>query len=362
MKRMKPEWKSFLIDNGAEYASEDEIEVQSYGNAERERRMTLSGTVLCDLSHLGMIEAYGEDAQTFLQGQTTNNIIHLNGSRSQLNALCNPKGRMLASFRAFKRGNTYYFVLSQDLLEDTLKRLQMYVMMSKITLEDGSESLVHFGLSGPQADDELKAALNACPDLMDQIIEKDGISILRTASPFPRFELYGELEPMQRLWEKLNVRCAPVGAESWRLLDILAGVPMIVQATKEAFIPQMVNFQLINGVSFHKGCYTGQEIVARTHYLGKQKRRLYRLQFKNGEQPSPADKLYSSSDDKGEPVGIIVSAAPHPDGGFSALAVLKIEFAEKDSGIFLEGNKNTLAEVHIPPYGFPVKPKEEDES
>jgi len=357
---MKPEWKSLLIDNGAEYASDDETEVQSFGNAERERRVTLSGTVLCDLSHLGMIEAYGNDAQTFLQGQTTNNIVHLDGARSQLNAMCNPKGRVLASFRAFKRKNTYYMVLPHDVLEDTLKRLQMYVMMSKVTLEDGSESLVRFGLSGPQASDELKAALGASPELMDQIIEKNGISMLRTASPFPRFELYGELEPMQQLWEKLNVRCAPVGAVCWRLLDILAGVPSVVQATKEMFIPQMINLQLINGVSFHKGCYTGQEIVARTHYLGKQKRRLYRLQFNQGEQPSPADKLYSASDDTDQQVGTIVTAAPHPDGGFAALAVLKIEFAKNTSGLFLASNKSALAEVQIPPYGFPVEPKEDN--
>jgi len=356
---MKPEWKSFLIDNGAEYADNNEIEVQSFGNAERERRVALSGTIICDLSHLGMIEAYGNEAQTFLQGQTTNNIVHLDGARSQINALCNAKGRMLATFRAFKRSHTYYLVLPQDLLEDTLKRLQMYVLMSKVTLEDGSESLVRFGLSGPQAGDELKAALGAYPDLMDQIIEKNGISIIRTASPFPRFEVYGELEAMQQLWEKLNVRCAPVGAECWRLLDILAGIPSVVQATKEAFIPQMANLQLINGISFHKGCYTGQEVVARTHYLGKQKRRLYRLQFKDGELPSPGDKLYSPQDDSGQPVGTLVTVARHPDGDVAALAVLKIEFAESDAGIILENDKNNMAKVHIPPYGFPVESKKE---
>ena len=192
---MKPEWKSFLIDNGAEYASENEIEVQSFGNAERERRVTLSGTVLCDLSHLGMIEAYGNDAQTFLQGQTTNNIVHLDGARSQLNAMCNPKGRVLASFRAFKRKNTYYMVLPHDLLEDTLKRLQMYVMMSKVTLEDGSESLVRFGLSGPQASDELKAALGASPGLMDQIIEKRASVFYAPAAPFRALNCTESLSP-----------------------------------------------------------------------------------------------------------------------------------------------------------------------
>ena len=352
---MKPEWKSFLLENGAEYACENELEVQSFGNPERERRASLNGTVLCDLSHLGMIEAYGDDAQTFLQGQTTNDIADLDNAHSQLNAICNPKGRMLATFRAFRRSNTYYLVLSRDLLEDTLKRLQKFIMMSKVTLGDGSESLVRFGLSGPQAEEELSQALNACPDTVDQMIEKDGVSILRTAGPLPRFELYAELEPMRQLWEKLNVRCAPVGAECWRLLDILAGIPGVVLATREAFIPQMANLQLINGVSFHKGCYTGQEVVARSHYLGKQKRRLYRLQFAAGKLPLPGDKLYSSSDGTGQAAGTIVTASPHPDGGFAALAVLKIEFAASDSGIYREDDKTILAEVHIPPYGFPVE-------
>ena len=355
---MKPEWKAFLIDNGAEFGDDNDYEVQSFGNPERERRVTLSGNVICDLSHKGLMQVYGADARTFLQNQLTNDINRVDERHSVLAAHCNPKGRVLALFRVFQRGDTFYLSTSRDVLEDSLQRLQKYVLMSKVTLEDANDALVRLGLSGPQAEEELQAAGLTVPEGDGGVEQVAGYSVIRLPGLFPRFEIYGELEPMQRLWDKLNVRCAPVGAPAWRLLEIMAGIPLVVKATEGLFVPQMINLDLIDGVSFTKGCYPGQEIVARTRYLGKLKRRMYRLHFDTDQLPAPGTPLYSPADETRQPIGHIVSAAPHPDGGVAALAVVTIRFVEAGAPLTLGAPDGLAGSLQYPPYEIPAPERE----
>ncbi len=348
---MKPEWKEILIDCGAEFNADNDCEVASYGNVARERRATLGGTIICDLSHVGLIQAYGDDTVSFLQGQLSNDVEQVDASHSQLAAFCNPKGRALASFRLFQREQTIYMTVACDLLEDTLKRLRMYVLRSKVTLEDGNDALVRFGLSGSTAEDELTQALGGYPDEIDSVMERKGVSVIRVPGPFPRFEMYGELDAMNRLWTALNVRCGPVGAENWRLLDILAGIPTVSLGTKEAFVPQMINFDIIGGISFQKGCYTGQEVVARMHYLGAPSRRMYRVHFDIDSVPEPGTKLFS--DDGEQSIGSIGMGAPFPDGGIETLAVLKIKYADGEHPVLLGSSDGAAGTVSPPPYDFP---------
>lgn len=348
---MKPEWKEILIDCGAEFNDDNDCEVVSYGNVARERRATLGGTIICDLSHIGLLQAYGDDTVAFLQGQLTNDVEQVDSSHSQLAALCNPKGRALASFRLFKREQTLYMTVACDLLEATLKRLRMYVLRSKVTLEDANDALVRFGISGNSAEEELEQALGGFPTALDDVQVLQDITVIRVPGPFPRFEIYGELDGMRRLWTALNVRCAPVGAENWRLLDILAGIPTISSGTKEAFVPQMVNLDAIGGISFQKGCYTGQEVVARMHYLGAPKRRMYRVHFDIDDVPAPGTKLFSTIDEQS--IGAVVMAAPHPDGGIETLSVLKIQYAEDDAPILLGSPDGAVGRALPPPYDFP---------
>ena len=153
---MKPDWKHFLVDCGAEFEGDSLV---SFGNPERERRIPPQGAILCDLSHFGLITVAGEDAATFLQGQLTNDIQQVTDTHSQLSAYCTPKGRVLATFFITKRQGMYYLSMAKDLLEPTLKRLRMYVMRSKVALEDASMSLVHFGFAAPDGDLRLKEIL-----------------------------------------------------------------------------------------------------------------------------------------------------------------------------------------------------------
>ncbi|MGB5178334.1 MAG: folate-binding protein [Gammaproteobacteria bacterium] len=322
---MKNDWKTFLTDAGAEFAAD---KVAHYGNPEQEQEVALSGLVFSDLGHLAVIAVHGADAQPFLQSQLSNDISQITDTRTQLDAYCTPKGRMLGLMRGFKQGGTYYLRLPQDTAEAVMQRLRMYVMRADVTLEDVTDNFVRIGISGEQAGEELGTALAAVPAEVDQVTHSADVTLLRVPGVQPRFEAYiSARDAACKLWDSLNVRGAPVGESAWRLLDILAGLPTIFAATSELFVPQMANLQLVNGVSFKKGCYPGQEIVARMQYLGTLKRRMFLGRIETDERVSPGDALFTAlaSD---QAAGRIVDAQPHPDGGQAALAIIQITAAQ----------------------------------
>lgn len=345
---MKQEWLEFLEQAGAEI---DNNKVNHFGNPDSELRVLHTGLVMADLSHLGLISAYGDDASTFLQGQLTNDINQVDLEHSQLSAYCTPKGRILSNFRIFKRQETYYLRLPQEQLESSLKRLQMFILMSKITMEDSTDSLVHIGISGPDADKHLQQFIPQIPDQDDGVSQCNDYTVIKLAGPHPRFEVYGELEPMTHLWQHMDVHAAPIGADAWSMLDILAGIPNIYPETSEAFVPQMINLQVINGVSFKKGCYTGQEVVARMQYLGKLKRQMYRIHIDTHNPVNPGDALYAADTTSGQGTGTIVDARPVPDDGYEALAVINISDAEQ-GGLKLTDENGPAITIKQLPYSL----------
>ncbi len=320
---MTPDWLTFLAQAGAVL---DDGRLAHFGNPERELRAALQGDILCDLSRQGLIAVSGEDAQTFLQGQLINDIRQVTPEHSQLSAYCSPKGRMLANFRIFQRDEAYYLHMPQEKLEPILRRLKLFILRAKVTLEDASDKLVHIGLSGPRAEALLSEASPPAPAGVGAAVQTQGLTVIRVPGDHPRYEVYGPLAPMETLWTELASQTIPAGAEPWRLLDILAGIPIIYTATTEAFVPQMANLQLLDGISFRKGCYTGQEIVARTHYLGTLKRRMYRAHVDTERRPPPGTELFSAQSGAG--AGKIVDACRHPEGGYETLAVVIIDSAE----------------------------------
>lgn len=356
---MKPEWKKFLIDCGAEFEDNGSGEhLVSFGNPELERRIPPQGAVLSNLSDRGLIEIHGEDAETFLQNQLTNDIRKVSEQTHQPSAWCNPKGRIISNFRIFKRGDSYFLAVAEDLLEHVIKKLRMYVMMSKVTIEDATESLIHFGFAGELAEQELqevldldckkdKAACQPVPKNPDQTLQYKTLSILRLPGTVPRFEVFGELSDAKKLWEHCNVKAAPVSSDGWHYLNILAGLPVITQASSEKWIPQMVNYIAIDGVDFKKGCYPGQEVVARLNYLGKTKRRMYHIQINMDTPPASNAAIASDSDDD---AGKILNAVINPEGKVEALAIIKI--AEADKPLHLADNKEATVEMLELPYSL----------
>ena len=318
---MNPTWKEFLINNGAEFEGETLI---SFGNPDRERRIPQQGNILCDLSHTGLISVHGSDAESFLQNQLSNDLKEVTESHSQLSSYNTHKGRMISTLRLLKRGDTYYLELSQSLIEVLLKKLRMFVMMAKVTLDDVSSSLIHFGYTGPQADSLLGDAIGNIPKNPNDSVQYKTLSITRLNGELPRFEILGELNDARTLWETLDVKAAAVSCDAWRYLNIVAGIPIITEENSTDWVPQMLNFELIDGISFTKGCYPGQEIVARLNYLGQTKRRTYRLSVETDQLPNIGDTITASTDDgKESDAGKVLNAVINPDGNVEMLAVLK---------------------------------------
>ncbi|MEZ5479260.1 MAG: folate-binding protein [Thiolinea sp.] len=337
---MKPDWKQFLIDRGAEF---DADTLLHFGNSERERRIPPQGAVLCDLSHIGLISASGADAATFLQGQLSNDIHKVTAERAQISSYSSPKGRAITTFQIALRQGVYYLSLSGDLLEPVLKRLRLFVMRSKVSLEDASESLVHFGYADPRGEQRLEAAVGAIPAQPLDVVQHGDLTIIRRAASVPRFEILGELDAARKLWETLGVHAACVGRGAWDYFEIEAGVAQVTAASTEAWVPQMLNLHLIDGISFNKGCFVGQEVVVRLKYLGKNKRQTYRLEVEHMAIPVPGTAV---TDAEGEEVGAVVNACLNPDGKVEALAVLKI--AEADKPLQLAGQPARLLELPYP--------------
>lgn len=299
---------------------------------------------ICDLSHFGLIKISGPDKRAFLQGQLTNDINAVSEELAQLSSYCSPKGRMLGSFWIFQRGDDLFLQLPQSRLPAILKRLQMFVLRSQVELEDVSNSLARFGLNGDCAE----ILLPYVPENEKASHTGDSVTVIRIPGETPRYELIGPPETMTALWKNASVRAKRVNRDYWALMDIRAGIPNVYDETVEAFVPQMANLQLLDGVSFTKGCYTGQEVVARMQYLGKLKRRMYRAHIDTEERPAPGTELFSPSSESGQGAGRIVDAAPAPDGGFEVLAVLQISSAEAGDLHLQSADGPTLTLMDLP--------------
>ena len=283
--------------------------------------------ILCDLSHLGLLEISGADAVTFLQGQVTNDVKLLTGTNAHYSAYCNPKGRMLALFLAFAHYDHLHLQLNRELLEPIMKRLKMYVMRSKVEIKDVSDSIIKFGLNGSQASSMLASMFSKIPSENYELISLDNGAILKLPSVNDdvRFEIFTDAVNAPLIWDALQNNCQIVEKPHWDWLEIQAGIPDIELKTQEQFVPQMLNLDILNAINFKKGCYTGQEIVARTHYLGSVKRRTYLAEItaeSQADAPQAGDKVLDSSHNE---MGQIVRIAPNLANGFDALIEMRIE-------------------------------------
>lgn len=308
-------------------------------------------SVLVNLSPLKLILVSGEDAEKFLQGQITNDIRNVSENRFQIAGHCTPKGRMLANFVVFRRQQSYLLQMPADTHQMLLKRLPMYILMSKVKIEDASDELCRFGFAGDSAPERLREQLDSIPGDPWESVQTGGISLLRHPGTVPRFELVGEYGPMTDLWRELSAKAIPGDLGYWSLLDIRAGIGVIVGATSEAFVPQMTNMHLLNGISFTKGCYTGQEVVARMKYLGKLKRRMYLARVDSNTTPKPGDEVYAKGSQSGQGAGKIVDAQPSPEGGYELLSVLEIASFESDDVHLCDSNGPRLMFQQLP-YSF----------
>ena len=328
---MTKDWKAFLSESNSEFTN-----IAENNNADSEK-------MLFDLSDQGLLKVSGEDAESFLQNQLTNDIRNVTESTHQASAWCSPKGRIIANFQIFMRDGSYFLTVSADLIEHVIKKLRMYVMMSKVTVEDVTESMVHFGFVGNLE----KLIGDTIPRDSNQTLQYNNLTILKLSDNQPRYEIFAyasNISDAKQLWEQCSTDAVAISNNGWNYLNIVAGLPSISEASSEAWIPQMVNYIAIGGVDFKKGCYPGQEVVARLNYLGKTKRRMYRLQINTGQLPNIGDAIASDSD---KAAGKILNAAINPKGVVESLAIMKISETEKPLTLANDA-KTSIALLELP--------------
>lgn len=312
---MNSTWQEFLGAAGARFS--DGI-VTDFGDPAAELAAVNAETIVAPLSHLAIVEVAGGDAGDFLHQQLTSDVKHLHDNAAQHSAWCSAKGRMLASFLLFRSGADYRLQMSADLLPAIAERLRMFVLRSRVTVIDHSGQCALIGLCGPQSTSILQDCALPTPAAAMTLARFAAGVVLRLADT--RFEIIVDGDGARTLWPTLARYARPVGAPVWQWLEVRAGVPLISERTREEFVPQMAHFERFGGVSFHKGCYPGQEVIARTQYLGKVKRHLYRI--RSAAPIAAGDALYSPAHPE-QPCGMVANAAPAPSGGYEALAVVQ---------------------------------------
>lgn len=312
-----------------------------------------TSTLLVDLSNLGLIRFSGEDAFSFLQGQLTCDLRKVNQQTAQYGSYCTPKGRILANFIIWSgaAGNEYFMQLPATLCEAISKRLTMYKLRAKVQLSDSSDTLVRIGVAGNKAKlliEELfhipEPSISSLSSLSVVHTEKGSI-LYREAN---RYQIITTPDQATIIWPHLALQAISAEAMYWDWLEIKAGIPVVLPATQEQFIPQMVNLDIIGGVSFQKGCYPGQEIIARTQYLGKLKRRMYLANIASSLPVSAGDHLFSAELSE-QACGMIVNAVSSPEGGYDVLAVIQITSVEAGK-IFWKSLDGTALQIQPLPY------------
>jgi folate-binding protein YgfZ len=277
-------------------------------------------TIVADLSHNALIEVTGDDATAFLHGQFTNDVEGMLIGAAQWNGWCSAKGRLIASFLLLRRADSYLMMLPAEVAPDLIKRLRMYVLRSKVKLEDASERLGRIGFAGKTAEVIVAHHFGHAPDPMRSVENEHGTCV---ALDHERYVIIAPVVAAQQMFHRLEDNATPAGPEAWEWTMIRAGIPTILTATRESFVPQMANFDLIGAVNFRKGCYPGQEIVARTQYRGILKRRMA-LAHVAGPAPVPGQTVFSPSFGE-QAAGEVVNAAPAPGGGTDFLVVAQVE-------------------------------------
>lgn len=312
---MTSEWNSFLIDHGLT------PDGSSFGAIDDELVAARDASVIAPLADQGLIRAGGADAADFLHNLLTNDIKGITPDGARFAGLCTPKGRLLAFLLIWREGDEFLLMMPRDVLPAILKKLSMYVLRSKVKLTDATAEQALIGYS-------VRTAVAPATTLGAGAVESPrfGVAMVEDGKAIRLDETRWilALDPVTApsRWQELASAARPVGLAAWQWLEINAGLPRVVAATQEAFVPQMLNAELpaVAAVSFSKGCYPGQEIVARTQHLGKIKRRTYRAALTI--LPPPGTPLYAPETGE-QQCGSVVSSAASPAGGFECLVCVQ---------------------------------------
>ena len=338
-------WLDFLAAQGGRLSASTVPEVIGFQDK------TDATNIVVPLTHLGLIAATGEEAASFLHNQLTNDVQSLGLSEARLAGYCTPKGRLLATMLIWKSADAVLLQLPREIQAAVQKRLQMFILRAKAKLAGVSDSQVAIGLAGLKVQAALAPWFPEVPAAAYGVTHQAAGTLIRMpdAAGAPRFQWIAPVETAQQAWPQLMQTLRPAATAAWRALDIQAGIPLVVQATQEQFVPQMINFEALGGVNFRKGCYPGQEIVARSQYLGKLKRRMFPAQVA-AKGVLAGTEVFASSDPD-QPCGQIVNAEASGD---RTLCLVELKTAVLDQGddIRLGSASGPVLDIGTLPYAL----------
>ncbi len=306
----------------------------------------LNASVRCRLDDRGVLAVSGSEAASFLNSQFSSDITSLPPGTTTLTSYSDARGRVLATPRVIAEAERFLLLLPSDRLAPIQQQLTKYKLRADVSIEDQSADHACVGIAGAAAATALESTLGTLPAEPWQTLPlPDGGNLVRLPGTPARWLACASEESLISIWNTLEGRVITTDTAAWRLLEIGAGLPEVFHATAEHFVAQMLNLDRLGAIDFHKGCYPGQEVIARTHYLGRIKRRMHVLRSE-GNAPAPGDTVYGD----GQSVGEVVTAAPHPEGGSAALAVLRLDSV--GHALTLGDAAGPPATASIPPYGL----------
>ncbi len=320
-------------------------------------KVKLAEGALAWLPGLCVLRLDGDDALRFLHSQTTNDLLQQPPDAARWHGYCSPKGRLLATMLIWRDGASVRLLLPDSVAATIGRRLKMFVLRSKVRITNESGALAVLGVIGDAGADALQRLHVAAPAPMKVVVADGTVDANAPRDPsaprltaiglpplpadpssgiatdVPRWLLVVPAESVEGAWRALQARLAPTDSRTWRWTDVRSGIASIVPATSEQFVPQMLNLEAeaIGAVSFTKGCYPGQEVVARSHYLGKTKRRTFLARIGGTAGSTPREPFPGSDvvDAAGQPVGLVVTAAPSPDGAVDVLFEAQVAAAKQ---------------------------------
>jgi len=332
---MNSQWKSFLESKGAQL--NDQNQVITFGLPEIERYLVKNGPVLASLSHQALLKVSGSEAFQFLQGQLSNDLQDISDTQAQLSAYCDPQGNVLAIFTIFKWNDAFFLHFNGSLKAPIQKRLQMFVMRSDVTIEDMSDAIVQIGYAGDFADLDLQRLLSTKikdnyqtgPVAMEGAMQS---FVVKVPGPYHKFILFSPIDEAETVWNTLKNNGEATNTFDWQLMDVVAGNPEVTSETSGKLVAQFLNLDKLQAINFQKGCFPGQEIIARMHYRGKVTKRMIRLRI-NSENTLSAGEEFKLTDNENKHYKFTcIHAANDVLEGSLCLAVTTVKPLEKVSG------------------------------
>ncbi|MCH4562889.1 folate-binding protein [Halomonas sp. EGI 63088] len=335
------EWIATL---GGRQEAEDRVEFDPASQeSPAPARQALEATVMTPLAHLGVLDVTGHDAEKFLQGQTSAQVTLADGEFAPLTCFCTPKGRMLANAQLWRVApERYRLMMHRSLVGPLTDHLKKFAAFYKVELE-ARDDLVLLGLIGREASALAEVRFDVIPPKPWHQAGNGEIQVLAHPGPRPRLLACLPAEKATEAWQRLAEHATPVGNAVWRLHDIQAGLAWLDASQRDAYLPQMINWEALGGISFKKGCYTGQEVVARAHFRGQVKKRLVRAQLDGSLLPELGSTIHDAED---KSFGEVLAAELDAYGEAEVLAVMSTK--EPTPPLRVAGQKLKLLKLPYP--------------